>query len=735
MRKILFIGVIIAIGLTGVFLSSQLMSSPDNVLTAEVSETKSSQVRAPVETPVLIPEKLSPTETHRKIARNVIKKTTRGHYAQKSLNLEISQTAFDRYIELLDGNKHYFLAGDIKKFTKFRDEYLIAVSSGKATRAFDLFKIYQERVRDRMQYSIDLLDAQPDLKGSDYYVQDRENLDWASNQEEWDTLWRQRVTHDVINQLLADKEWEEVKKTLTTRYRTALRQVDQQQSDDVFQLFINAYIDSLDPHSGYFSPKNEDERNIQSSLTYSGIGASLNMQDEYVTVANIIPGGPAQLTELVKVDDHIIGVGQEGEEIQEVFGWRLDDVVQLIRGPIDTKVHLRLIRDEAGVGENEIEIELIRNQIKLEAQAAKKEILDLEHNGEQYKLGVIAIPSFYQDYRGKWAGDPNYKSTTKDVYKLIQELAEEKTDGLIIDLRNNGGGNLEEAINLTGLFIDEGPIVQFRAARSRAQVYEDSNQLTRIAYNGPLTVLVNRYSASASEIFAAAIQDYQRGVIVGQTTFGKGTVQEQIPLDNIFNKNERFGLLSLTIGKFYRVNGGSTQHRGVIPDIELPSYISIEDVGESSEHNALPWDQIPQSKYQQSGFIKPDLISDLQQKQSQRAMVDPDMIYLQTDIASIQELRKRKSFSLNLEQRKAERKYNEQQRVKRENIRRTARGLEQIEKLSDIQEDDVLDVQLNQASLIMADLLSLPFTDSIYRNAQTRVNKQPDNAYATSPMN
>ncbi|MBT8141051.1 MAG: PDZ domain-containing protein, partial [Gammaproteobacteria bacterium] len=386
MRKILFIGVIIAIGLTGVFLSSQLMSSPDNVLTAEVSETKSSQVRAPVETPVLIPEKLSPTETHRKIARNVIKKTTRGHYAQKSLNLEISQTAFDRYIELLDGNKHYFLAGDIKKFTKFRDEYLIAVSSGKATRAFDLFKIYQERVRDRMQYSIDLLDAQPDLKGSDYYVQDRENLDWASNQEEWDTLWRQRVTHDVINQLLADKEWEEVKKTLTTRYRTALRQVDQQQSDDVFQLFINAYIDSLDPHSGYFSPKNEDERNIQSSLTYSGIGASLNMQDEYVTVANIIPGGPAQLTELVKVDDHIIGVGQEGEEIQEVFGWRLDDVVQLIRGPIDTKVHLRLIRDEAGVGENEIEIELIRNQIKLEAQAAKKEILDLEHNGEQYKL-------------------------------------------------------------------------------------------------------------------------------------------------------------------------------------------------------------------------------------------------------------------------------------------------------------------------------------------------------------
>lgn len=702
------------------FFSGCAESSEKMVLTADLNESNisASERFNQAKIPVVAPEDLVPTPTHRKITRNVVKKTMRDHYAQKPMDKKLSAISFDHLLDMLDGNKQYFLNSDVEEFSAYRLKYLNALNAGKPEIAFDIFKRYQERARDRLQYSLDLLAEEPDLTGSEQYVFDREDMGYAANKTEWNTIWRQRVTNDIINQFLADKEWDEVQKTLKARYTTALRQVDQQQPDDVFQLFLNAYIDSLDPHSGYFSPKNEDERNIQSSLTYSGIGASLSVQDEYVTVANIIPGGPAEITELVKIDDRIIGVGQDGEDILEVFGWRLDDVVQLIRGPSNTKVSLRLLREKPGSGESELEIVLIRNQIKLEAQAAKKEIIEIDRAGETVKMGVISIPSFYQDYRGKWAGDPNYKSTTKDVFALIKELDAENTQGLIIDLRNNGGGNLEEAITLTGLFIDEGPIVQFRAARNRTHVYEDSNELTNIAYTGPLTVLVNRYSASASEIFAAAIQDYQRGLIVGQTTFGKGTVQEQIPLDNtIFKSDERYGLLSLTIGKFYRVNGGSTQHRGVIPDIELPSYIDLKDVGESSEKSALEWDRIRQSEYELTGDINSDLIGQLIASQQRRAAQDPDMIYLQNDIASIKALRDRKSFSLNLETRRQERAYNEEQRLVRENTRRKAQGLDVLADFSEFEDADPTDIQLDQTSEILADLLVSNKQGLIYNRA------------------
>ena len=671
---------------------------------------------------------LVPTATHRKITRNVVKKTLRDHYKKRNLDNELSKVSYERFLTMLDSNKQYFLQSDIQEFSAYETQYVSALTSGKPDLAFDMFKRYQERARNRLQFALDMLDTQPDLSSDEAYLFDRENAAWPADQEEWDTLWEQRIKNDVINQFLADKDWEKSQKSLKGRYKTALRQVDQQRPNDVFQLFLNAYIDTLDPHSGYFNPRNEDERNIQSSLTYSGIGATLTITDEYVTITNIIPGGPAEETELVKVDDHIIGVGQSADEIEEVFGWRLDDVVDLIRGPKESKVFLRLIREVAGSGESEIEIELTRNQITLEAQAAQKELIELERDGEKVKIGLITIPSFYQDYEARRNRDDNYKSLTRDVYNHIQELKTENIQGLVIDLRNNGGGNLDEAVTLTGLFINEGPVTLFRDSRNGVSVYDDPNSLTDIAYTGPLTVLVNRYSASASEIFAAAIQDYERGVVVGQTTFGKGTVQNQIPLDNkIFKNDERFGKLSLTIGKFYRVNGGSTQHRGVIPDIKLPSYIDEEEYGESSEDSALAWDQIKESYFEKTKDISAALISKLSSLQIQRAESNPDMQFLQNDIAARKILRDTKSLSLNLETRRSERKFNEQQSLQRENDRRKALGLETLIDFKSYEDAEPIDIQLEQAKEIAADLSTLAPTSPTARQAKTLGNDELEN--------
>ena len=671
---------------------------------------------------------LVPTAVHRKITRNVVKKTLRDHYQKRKLDSELSKTSYESYLEMLDSNKQYFLASDIQEFSAYSDKYVNALTSGKPDLAFDMFKRYQERARDRLQYALSMLETQPDLTTDEVYVFDREDASWASSQEEWDILWQQRIKNDVINQFLADKDWEKSQKTLKSRYKTALRQVDQQRPNDVFQLFLNAYIDSLDPHSGYFNPRNEDERNIQSSLTYSGIGATLTIADEYVTITNIIPGGPAEQTELVKVDDHIIGVGQSQDKIEEVFGWRLDDVVDLIRGPKESKVYLRLIREVAGSGESEIEIELTRNQITLEAQAAQKELIEIQRDNQNLKIGLITIPSFYQDYDARRKRDPNYKSLTRDVYNQIKELEQEGIEGLIIDLRDNGGGNLDEAVTLTGLFIDEGPVTLFRDSRNSVSVYDDPNTITDVAYTGPLTVLVNRYSASASEIFAAAIQDYERGVVIGQTTFGKGTVQNQIPLDNkIFKNDERFGKLSLTIGKFYRINGGSTQHRGVIPDIKLPSYIDEEEYGESSEETALAWDQIDKSYFEKTKDISVDLINKLSELQNQRAVSNPDMQFLQTDIAARKVLRDRNSLSLNLETRRSEREFNQQQSLNRENQRRKATNQEILSDFKSYEDAEPIDIQLDQAKEITADFLSIS-KGKPSRQVRALSNQEMDNA-------
>ena len=517
-------------------------------------------------------------------------------------------------------------------------------------------------------------------------------------------LWRKRVKNDILGLRLADPEkpFSEISETLSKRYTRLLKRINELDSDDVFEGFMNSFAHTLDPHSSYMSPRQSEEYRIQMSLSYQGIGASLQLDDELVTVLNIIPGGPAAIDGRLKATDHIIGVAQGDDELVDVVGWSLDDVVQLIRGPADTVVKLQIRPGNTLPGESEYLLELVRNKIKLEEQAASSEVLEIGNGDEAYRVGVISVPSFYQDFDARSRGEADYVSTTRDVERLIGELSDD-VDGLVIDLRGNGGGHLSEATALSGLFINNGPIVQLRHTTGKIEILEDP--IPAQAYKGPLVVLVDRFSASASEIFAAAIQDYNRGIVIGQQTFGKGTVQNLYVLDQFAPRSKLDGLgqLTLTIGKYYRVTGGSTQNRGVIPDIRLPSLLDTTQIGENTKPRALPWDQINATRYRpesRSGAV----LAELDRGQIERAAGDPDFQFLLENIEVAEELREQTTISLNLEARQQEQEDRRAARLQRENNRREASGLEPLESLDDIDEEDQPDVLLNQAAEILADL-------------------------------
>jgi carboxyl-terminal processing protease len=499
--------------------------------------------------------------------------------------------------------------------------------------------------------------------------------------------------------------------------------MDQLNSDDVFETFMNAFAHTLDPHSSYLSPRNSEEYRIQMSLSYFGIGASLQIDDDYVQVINIIPGGPAAIDGKLQPKDRITAVAQgEDGELVDVIGWRLDDVVQLIRGPADTVVRLQIMPAGALPGAELKTLSLTRNQVKLEEQAAKSKIVTIPRDGREWSIGVIEVPSFYRDYRALSNGDKDYTSTTKDVKRLIGELEEKGIDGLIMDLRDNGGGHLTEATALSGLFIDNGPIVQLRNSNGRISRLDDPDPVARVAYNGPLAVLVNRFSASASEIFAAAIQDYARGLIIGQQTFGKGTVQNLYSLDQYVRRpdDEGLGQLTLTIGKYYRVTGESTQHRGVDPDITLPSPIDAAQIGESVRESALPWDTIQTTNFHRGAPLDTTIAS-LTANFNSRIKDDPDYLYLVEGIRDIEELRSQKTVSLDIEKRRAEREQAMEKQLQRENVRRAALHMDPIKSAEELEDVDGPDVQLDQAAAIVTDLAEMRQVHAIpERTAQIR---------------
>ncbi|HWK51853.1 MAG TPA: carboxy terminal-processing peptidase, partial [Steroidobacter sp.] len=609
----------------------------------------------------------------------------------------------DRFIEQLDGSRSYFLASDIAEFERYRYQLDDAVVNGQLEPVFAIFNRFQVRNQERIRYAMDLLKTEPDFTVDESFEFDRAKAPWAKSPEELNDIWRRRVKNDAVSLMLTEKTWPETKDILQKRYERVVKRTEQVTSDDIFEVFMNSFAHVFDPHSSYFSPRNSEEYRIQMSLSYEGIGASLQLVDDYVTVLNVLPGGPAAINGTLGANDRIIAVGEgKSGKMVDVIGWRLDDVVQIIRGKVGTTVRLNILPAGAAPGSPEKVLELQRNKVSLDAQAAQKKVQTIKRGDRDMKVGVINVPSFYQDFEAKSSGAKDFRSTTRDVRKLIEELKTEHMDALIMDLRGNGGGHLTEATALSGLFIPSGPIVQLRETGGRVEVLDDPEPNT--AWDGPMIVLVDRYSASASEIFAAAIQDYGRGIVVGQQTYGKGSVQNLYPLDRYaLGPDPGFGQLTVTIGKYYRVTGESTQHRGVQPDISMPTAISPEEVGESTRESALPWDRIRPAEFNKEGQLT-QAIAALEQSHEQRIAADPDYRSLLADLDAFEKVRTQKKLSLNLKTRIAEREQLEQDRLARENERRKSRGQPPVAKLADLTGQDPPDAVLDETVQIAADL-------------------------------
>jgi carboxyl-terminal processing protease len=554
-----------------------------------------------------------------------------------------------------------------------------------------------------MAYAIELLKQKPDFDIEESFNFDREKEPWPASAAEMNELWRKRVKNDELSLVTAGKTWNDAADILRKRYEHVEKRMDQSKPEDVFEAFMNAFVLSLDPHSNYFSARNSEEYNIQMSLTYEGIGASLQLTDDYVTVIDVLAGGPAATSGKLAANDRItaVGEGKTGELI-DVIGWRLDDVVQKIRGPGGTEVRLQLLAAGAAPGTPQKVVEFTRNRVSLENQASHKAMRVVQRNGRDVKVGIVTVPSFYQDYDACRAGAKDCRSTTRDVQRLITELKKDGADVIVMDLRANGGGYLPEAESLTGLFIDRGPVVQLRDTTGRIEVDDDPDPA--VFYSGPLIVLVDRFSASASEIFAGAMQDYGRALIVGQQTYGKGTVQNAHPLNyTIFGRKPELGQLNVTIGKYYRITGESTQDRGVTPDIALPSLIDASEVGESTRDRALPWDHIEPASFHVEGDLKP-LTATLGKLHEERTANSADFHYLHDDIAALDAMRNQKTVSLNLKTREAERKRLDDERLGRENAWRTAHSVKPVKSLEEIKDDAAAQILLDETTQIAADM-------------------------------
>lgn len=653
-------------------------------------------------TKVLLPE-----PEHSQNNRLITQLISRYHYKKFDLNDSLSSIIFDNYIKMLDNNKVYFLKSDLDEFENYRYKFDDFLLTGTLDAGYTIFNRYKERLAERIQYVNQELEVEFDYSLDETFIPNRREAEWADTKEELDEIWRKRLKNDALNRKLDGRDWGDIAKTLRDRYHRYHRIILQYAPEDVFQLYMNAYTDAIDPHTSYFSPITSENFNIDMSLSLEGIGAQLTSEDDYTKVSRIIPGGPADKSGLLKKDDRIIAVAQgEDGEMVDVVGWRLDDVVQLIRGEKGTLVRLTVIPAEAELNMSSKEIQIVRDKVKLEDQAAKSEIILLNHEGIEYKIGVIDIPAFYIDFEGQKRGDPDYKSTTRDVKMLLEELKKENVDGVIVDLRENGGGSLQEAIELTGLFIEEGPVVQVRNANGTVEIGNDPDK--EIVYDGPLAVMINRYSASASEIFSGAIQDYGRGVVVGETTYGKGTVQNLIDL-GMFNRNngEKQGRVKMTVAKYYRITGSSTQHMGVIPDIIYPSAVDAHDYGESSKPSALPWDQIRSSSYQKFSDIA-RFLPELRKNHENRIKNNLEFQYKLEDIAEYNERQEKKEFSLNEDVRKQERELAEAKRKKREEERESNTEITIIEK-GEVSKKDlrVDDPELEETGHILADLIAM----------------------------
>lgn len=613
---------------------------------------------------------------------NIVELLKRHHYNKPPLNDERSEKIYQGYLKMLDPSRSFFTAADIAEFDPWRTRFDDLLKNGDLQPGFAIYKRHLERLQSRLTFTLSLLEQGVDtfdFSVDETLLIDREDAPWATNIAELEDLWRKQVKDDVLRLKIAGKEPKAIQDLLIKRYKNQQARLKQTRGEDVFQAYINAFAMSYDPHTTYLSPDNAENFDINMSLSLEGIGAVLQSDNEFVKVVRLVPAGPAEKSKQIAPADKIIGVAQGSKEMVDVIGWRLDEVVKLIRGPKGSQVRLEVIpASNAPNDQTSKVVAITREAVKLEEQAAKKTILNLTHENRDYKLGVIEIPAFYLDFKAFRAGDPNYKSTTRDVKRLLTELEKEKVDGVVIDLRNNGGGSLQEATELTGLFIDQGPTVLVRNSDGRVDVLADEN--SGVYYKGPLAVLVNRLSASASEIFAGAMQDYHRALILGGQTFGKGTVQSIQPLNH--------GELKLTLAKFYRVSGQSTQNQGVIPDIKYPDVMDTKEIGESALPEALPWDSIKPAIRPELDPIKP-FLAELQSRFEARTAQNPDFTFARERLQLAQKLMAENTVSLNESTRRAQQADIEAQQLAIENTRRLAKGEEPLNKLKEEDEDEL----------------------------------------------
>jgi len=640
---------------------------------------------------------------------NIVELLKRHHYNKPPLNDDRSAKIYDSYLKILDPARMYFTAADIDQFAPWRTQFDDFLKSGELEPGFTIYKRHLDRLKERLDFALAMLGKgvdKIDFTTNESLEIDREKAPWAKNSAELDDLWRKKVKDEVLRLKIAGKDNKAIQDQLTKRYKNQLMRLEQTRSEDIFQAYINAFAQTYDPHTQYLSPDSAENFDINMSLSLEGIGAVLQSDNDYVKVVRLVPAGPAEKSKQIATSDKIIGVAQGKGEMVDVVGWRLDEVVKLIRGPKGSQVRLEVIPSTNAPNDQTSKIVTItREAVKLEDQAAKKSEITIDHEGKNYKLGIIDVPAFYLDFKAYRAGDPDYKSTTRDVKKLIAELQKDKVDGIVIDLRNNGGGSLQEATELTGLFIDQGPTVLVRNSDGRVDVLNDDEG--KAFYNGPMTVLVNRLSASASEIFAGAMQDYHRALIVGGQTFGKGTVQTIQPLNH--------GELKLTLAKFYRVSGQSTQHQGVIPDISYPSIVDDKEIGESALPDSMPWDTIKPVLKAQADPFKP-FLDQLRSRHDTRTANNADFVYARERLALAQELMKEKTVSLNEAKRRAQQTSIESRQLAMENALRKSKGQEPLKELKKedenaLPDDDKTkpqdDAYLTESGHILIDYLNL----------------------------
>ncbi len=647
---------------------------------------------------------LKPELRQQKVAKEIAELVTTLSYKKIVLNDSISSVIFENYLKEMDGNKNYFLDSDIKTFEQYRNTFDDDLKNGDLSAAFFMFNTYQKRYNEKIDFSIKQLNDNFDFTKNDVYVYNREKLPWFKSQQESDESWKNKVKYDYLNLKLTAQKDSAIQASLKKRYENLLSQSNKINNQDAFQVFMTAFTDAVDPHTSYFNPANAANFNIDMARSLEGIGATLSSENDFVTIKSVVTGGPADKSKQLKIDDKIIGVAQGDDEFVDVVGWRLDNAIELIRGKKGTTVRLKILSKDQDLSAKPKIVTMVREKIILEDQSVKKKVKTYTKKGKTYKYGIIEIPAFYADWAEMQKGNPNYKSTTRDVKIVLDSLKQEKVDGIIIDLRGNGGGSLSEAIDLTGLFIKTGPVVQTKNYRGKVDIDKDEDPT--IFWDGPLTVMIDRFSASASEIFAGAIQDYGRGVIVGNTTYGKGTVQSAIAMKRIDSSfADKEDQINLTMAKFYRISGSSTQHKGVTPDVEFPTVFPADIYGESAKKSALPWDEIPSSKYVKVADLG-NTIAELKTQHDARMKTSKEYAYLLQDISEFKKRDKDVSLPLNEVALKKQRDDLETKNLKRENERRVSRGLPPITSKSEKVKEDNFDFMQDETLKIATDYIT-----------------------------